>query len=418
MSDHRAIAAVVATLERVVQGAANEALGQAGVRLGPPKANLAEDALPLVNICLFRVQPNAAMRNAHLPSRSGAGDAMRQSALPVDLHFLLSFYGDAATFQPERLMGATMVALEHEPLFGAAAVADAVAAEAAALGDADLAATMRTLRIAPETHSLEDFSKLWSVFFQVPYALSASYVVSHVVLESAERVPGPLPVARPAIHAGPMAAVRLDRLGGGADARGPVGWGGALWIAGRGLGVAGLRLEIGGRDVPLERVEAEGTCALVMLAPGGFGGAVLPVGSHVVQAVLPGAAAHLAARSNPMAFVVQPAVVPVQPVVFSSGNAVLRAGVISVDFVPPVAAGQTVRLSLDARDAGATVRVVLEAEVAVLPAARLDFRFEGLRRARYLVRAEVDGIPSLVRLGEDAALPGFGEIIGPEVDLA
>jgi hypothetical protein len=44
-------------------------------------------------------------------------------------------------------------------------------------------AYIERIKLTPLTLSLEDLSKLWSVFFQVPYALSIAYEASVVLIE-------------------------------------------------------------------------------------------------------------------------------------------------------------------------------------------------------------------------------------------
>jgi hypothetical protein len=46
------------------------------------------------------------------------------------------------------------------------------------------------------------------------------------------------------------------------------------------------------------------------------------------------------------------------------------------------------------------------------------FPFSKARRARFLVRAQVDGVYSAPELGTDPDQPDFGRITGPEVDLS
>ena len=122
MSNFRALAVVTATLEHVLQDAANQAVGQADVRVGAPTAKLAEDGSPLINLFLFRVLPNTQHRNDHFPSRDGGGKQRARARVHLDLHYVLSFYGDAAKFEPERLYGAAALALEHAPGLSVAAI--------------------------------------------------------------------------------------------------------------------------------------------------------------------------------------------------------------------------------------------------------------------------------------------------------
>ncbi|HEX8620591.1 MAG TPA: DUF4255 domain-containing protein [Allosphingosinicella sp.] len=416
MSDHRAIAAVTATLKAIIQEAASGAVSQSEVRLGAPTTALAEGTTPTVNLFLFRTTPNAAMRNVHLPTRRSDGSGRSRAQTAVDLHYILTFYGSAAKFEPERLLGAVSLALEERPVMTPAMIESALAAAALAenlplLEQSDLAEAESRVRIAPATVTLEEFTKIWSIFFQVPYRISVAYVCSHVVVESDERFADVLPVARADVLAGPIAGFALSWAGPDSGGPGPVVAGGKLHLAGKGLGRSGTTLSLDGADTPFETLSD--TAVRATLGNG------LKVGIHLAQAVAPtpAAAPHLRRRSNTIPFALHPSIsLPAGAV--SHDNAEPRTGTIKVDFSPPVEADQDVTLTLDSRTVGGTLGVVLDPQLpGAFPAAQLVFPFAGLAKDRYLVRAHVDGFASLPELETDIASPQYGEIVGPEADL-
>ena len=94
------------------------------------------------------------------------------------------------------------------------------------LEQSDLPDAVSRVRIAPATVTLEEFTKIWSIFFQVPYGLSAAYVCSHVVVESDERFATALPVARADVLAGPISGFALSWAGPDSGGPGPVVAGG------------------------------------------------------------------------------------------------------------------------------------------------------------------------------------------------
>src|SRR5688500_13457032 len=57
MSNFRSLAVITATLEHIIQDAANQAVAATDVRIGAPTAKLAEESKALINIFLFRVLP-------------------------------------------------------------------------------------------------------------------------------------------------------------------------------------------------------------------------------------------------------------------------------------------------------------------------------------------------------------------------
>lgn len=412
MSDHRAVAAVTATLKAIIQEAASAAVSQCEVRLGAPTAKLTEGTAPTVNLFLFRTTPNAAVRNEHLPTRRADGSARARPQTAIDLHYILTFYGNPASYEPERLLGAVTLALEERPVMTPAMIESGLAATPVvpALALADLAEATSRVRITPATVSLEEFTKIWSIFFQVPYGLSTAYMCSHVVVESDERFPTPLPVARADVLAGPISGFTLNWAGPDSSGPGPVVAGGNLHLAGKGLARNGTALTVDGADTAFETISD----AAIRVALG----TSFKVGVHLAQAVAPSPAApNLRRRSNTIAFALHPSVSLPGGAVTHDGQDP-RTGTIKVDFSPPVESGQDVTLTLDARTVGGPPGIVLDPDPpGAFPAAQLVFPFAAVPKGLYLLRGHVDGFASLPQLETNPASPKYGEIVGPEADL-
>jgi hypothetical protein len=68
-------------------------------------------AIPGINVFLYQISPNAALRNQDLPTRTHDNKLLRKPQAAVDLHYLLTFYGDYSTLEPQRLLGAATLAL-------------------------------------------------------------------------------------------------------------------------------------------------------------------------------------------------------------------------------------------------------------------------------------------------------------------
>ncbi len=411
MSNTLAISSATAAFSRRIHGAAVAAVGNAKVRRGVPTAKLADDGKPVVNLHLYRVEPNAFNANAHLPSRGRAGPDRAPAQLALNLHYVLSFYGNHEDFEPERMLGEVMLALEAEPVLAVRVIRAAVA-DAADLAGSDLEDAPQRLRVTRSLHSVDEFSKIWSIFYQVPYALSLVYEVAHVVIENDIAPPAPLPVSRAANWVAPMSALRLDRAGG--PARAPAVWGGRAEIMGQGLGAPDLTLTIGGAITAIETQSADRMT--VQLSAAALGGRVLKAGLHPLQAVRApkaGQPAHLAPRSNTVAFALHPRMSAAPAVTALAGGATADGHMdISVD--PPVGSDQAVRLLLDSRDPARPGQVVLPGRDPAAPggadAAQLRFDFAGLARGAYLARLDVDGFVSPVDID-----PASAEITGPEV---
>lgn len=420
MSNTLAISTVSAAFSRKVLAAANQVVAGTTVRLGAPTAKLAEDGKPLVNLHLYRVEPNTAQSNSHLPSRSASGQTRQPSQLVLNLHYVLSFYGNHEDFEPDLILGAVMLALEDQPVLSKSTVAGAIANNDA-LEDSDLGAALARLRVTRELMTLDDFSKVWSIFYQVPYAISLAYEVSHVVIQAYDPAPVATPVAQPGLWVAPLAGLRLDKAGGAPDGAGPAVWGGVLQVLGQGLGQPELGLRVDDLTLVTDAVEQGATTLSVPLEIATFGGDTLDIGVHRLQAIAParpGQPDHLRPRSNALAFALHPAITLGAVAAPLGGDT--ATGTVTVTFSPPVQSAQTVRLLLDARDAAAPAHIALPgrdpAEGGVAQNA-LSFEFADLARGAYLVRAEVDGLVSPVAIDPDPASATYRQIIGPVLSL-
>ncbi len=158
-----------------------------------------------VNIYLYQVTPNTALRNFDLPTRDASGQAVQQPQAALDLHYLLTFYGNDAKLEPQRLLGLVVRALHSRPLLSREHMRQFIKSIIPGdpyedLTSCDLADQIELVRFSPTLLNLEELSKLWSVFFQTPYTLSVAYQASVVLIEAAEAVRTALPVRERAVY--------------------------------------------------------------------------------------------------------------------------------------------------------------------------------------------------------------------------
>jgi Pvc16 N-terminal domain len=196
MSNHLAIATVTATLGDLVHKAAESAVSSSvSLQFGRPTAPAGGGSERKVHVYLYQVTPNAALRNDDLPTRNSEGRLTRRPRAALDLHYLLSFYGDDKTLEPDRMVGAVARDLHARPVLSAQAITDAISSRAELAGS-DLTDAFEQVKFAPAQLSLDEISKLWSVMVQTPHVLSVVYQGT-VVLIDAEETPGPvLPVLK------------------------------------------------------------------------------------------------------------------------------------------------------------------------------------------------------------------------------
>ncbi len=187
MSNFLAIATVTATLQQTLQSAVSAVVSGATVKTQRPQdsGNGAPD--PHVNLYLYQVTPNAAWRNVDLPLRNASGRLVDRPQVALDLHYLLSFYGDESKFEPQRLLGSVAQAFHTHPVLTRQTIRKTVLNPSFKfLEKSDLADEVELVKFTPMALSLEELSKLWSVFFQTSYALSIAYQGSVVLIESDE----------------------------------------------------------------------------------------------------------------------------------------------------------------------------------------------------------------------------------------
>ncbi|MES9901725.1 MAG: DUF4255 domain-containing protein [Sedimenticola sp.] len=424
MSDYRAISAVTATLRRAVQSACSAAVQNATVTLGAPSAKLAQEGKATVNLHLYRVQPNNQLTNSHLPTRRQGGDTLGPTTLALDLHYIFSFYGDAETFVPERMLGAVSLAMEQVPILGREAIKRAIE-DNDELKTSDLAEAVSRVRFTRDMMTLDDFSKIWSVFYQVPYALSVAYVGSHVLLETAEPLPPPLPVAQGAVHVSSLLHQTLTIAGGDPQGKSPALWGSKLHILGNGIGRPGSTLVIGDHKIDINDEHVTEAGIVIELAPASFAGDELPAGIYSVRLLTPpaqtGTPEHLRFSTNSIAIAIHPTItVPANGVVANNQNGKV-AGSIKIRFSPAIAKGQSVAAILDNRDPTKPGSHILAPEPLVdgdYPAAEMTFNFSDIPAGSYLLRTQVDGLASPVEIDENPGSIHFGKIKGPVVQLS
>ncbi|HBL13723.1 MAG TPA: DUF4255 domain-containing protein [Cyanobacteria bacterium UBA11162] len=184
MSNHLAIATVTATLQRMLQTAIQISLE--GARATTVRPNEVGSATPQtgVNIFLYQVVNNHTLaQNAEMRNRSSRMGETKRWVSALDLHYMISFYGNEIELEPQRLMGSVIRALTDQRVLTKELIDDTVAdSNFTFLADSDLMEQVEEINIIPLDLSLEDLSKVWSVFFQTPYNLSVAYRATVVMI--------------------------------------------------------------------------------------------------------------------------------------------------------------------------------------------------------------------------------------------
>jgi hypothetical protein len=186
MSSSLAIAAVTATLRKILEDSVSAVSGAVASTQPPDKVTTTN----LVNLFLYHTVINAAWRNREIPRQVKPGET-GQPPLALNLYYLLTAYGqgdDSQTVDGHRLLGLAMRGLHDNPVLSSAEIN-------AAFPDGDLDNQIEHVRITPQPMSLDEMSKLWTTF-QAKYRISTAYEVSVVLIESARPSRTPLPVLK------------------------------------------------------------------------------------------------------------------------------------------------------------------------------------------------------------------------------
>src|SRR5262249_28286274 len=212
MSNALAIAAVTETLVQVLNASLDGAQ-VAGAHVTALRPDTQSGLPPVgVNVFLYQVSPNPHLRNADLPTRAADGTLLRRPQAALDLHYLLTFYGDDGKLEQQRLLGAVARKMHADPTLPRSVIAS-VQQSVDFLHAANLDQQAELVRFAPVNFSLEELSKLWSFLLKIDYVLAAAYVASGVLMETDDRVPPPpLPVLKSNIYVQPFRQPVIDRI--------------------------------------------------------------------------------------------------------------------------------------------------------------------------------------------------------------
>ena len=190
MSNQLAIAAVTATLRSLlVRG-----VGIPEVTARPLDNARRSATGHQLNLFLYQVLPDAALRNQDMPRQTKPGEKA-YPPLPLMLYYLLTAYSDDEDdTSAHRLLGEAMGVLYDHPLLGATEIKNATS-PIAELSDSNLHEQIERVRINLEPLTFKEMSQLWTTF-QTHYRVSAAYQVSVVLIESTRLPKTPLPVLK------------------------------------------------------------------------------------------------------------------------------------------------------------------------------------------------------------------------------
>lgn len=431
MSNFLAVATVTATLSRTIQATAGADVPGATVTTLRPEAPGNGTPSVGVNIYLYQVLPNPAWRNTDLPTRDPDGRLVQRPQAALDLHYLLSFYGNEAQMEPQRLLGSVVRTLHAQPILTRQMIRDTIADPAYSfLAPSDLADAIELVRFTPVGMSLEELSKLWSVFFQVPYTLSVVYQASVVLIEPDVTPRQALPVRERNVYVMPFRQPVIERVVPAAGPGEPVLAGSTIALLGRQLRGEVTRVRVGGLELTPAPADIGDTRVTVVLPAGLLAGVQAAQVIHLWSIGTP-PAPHRGVESNVAPFVLQPAIRQVGGVYRITLASVTtaadgtRSADVSVTLDPPAGRRQRVMLLLNEfnppaeRPARAYSFAAPSRDRPGEPetANTIVIPVRGVAPGQYLVRVQVDGAQSPLEADTTEGSPTFGQFVRPTLTI-
>ena len=393
------------------------------------------------NVFLFQVTPNAAGRNNDLPIRDAQGNLISRPRVALDLHYMITFYGDDQALEPQRLLGLTVRALNRTPVFSPALINQAITQlvsshpELGFLNRSDLAAALEPVRLTPIAVPVDELSRLWSLFsFQSKFSLSVVYIASMLFVDTVDAPQTALPVTSTNVYVDAGAPPSIDSLVPAGDLSAPIVPNAAVSIIGSGFGTSASNIQvlIDGRPAATTNVTPT---EIDLTLPD------LSAGTHGLQVARPRLMGtpptpHQGLLSNLVALMIQP-VIDLSPgnaptVFFVSTSpsdpnddpppevidgVTVVSGHLQLTVNPPVNQGQTVVITLnslpsDSPPSSLSYTLSVDTSPFASPAATLVTRFQRVVPGTYLIRIQVDGASSALTVDS-----GTGFFSGPTVEV-
>lgn len=408
-----AIAGVTAVLKNLTQNfftnpTLTTALGATPsvTAVAPDRAADLHDSADAVNWFMYRTALNSGLSNAFLPTRDSQGGRTQQAPLALDLHYLLSAYGNG-DMHAEILLGHVVQLFHENPILNRAAITAALAVAVGSdgpiitmLNSANMPDRLDHLKLSIQHPDEEELAQLWGAL-NTHYRPSVFVQVSFVLIESAISVQPGLPVQRYAVEVLPLNVPAIERIEPAANPAGLISFGDDVVIRGNNLAGEITRVQIGDSEVSsgtfttLERARIViPSAALVGLRAGVNAVQVLhdlPLGVPPVP--------HRGLESNVVPLLLHPTVSAITPALTPDGDGNLE-GQIQVTIQPPVHRGQRVNLLLNhvtalatpARPRGYSFQVPLV--TTDVPVATFAVDVAGIAPGDYFIRVQVDGAAS------------------------
>ncbi len=385
MSNFLAIATVTAALRELLQPAVGNAVGNAKVGFSRPDGSNLQT--PLVNVYLYQVTPNAAFRNGDAPTRRSDGTLTQRPRTALDLHYLFTFHGNDDQLEPQRLLGAVTTALTSQPLLSRQNIINALN-QNSFLAKSNLVDEIERVKFTPTSLSLEEFSKLWSVFFQIEYSLSAAYQASVVFIESDDTPQEAPQVQARNVYLATFRSPNVERVISQAGVDRPIVAGSTLLIQGQQLRGESTAVLLEGKERNASDVQE---AQIILALPADVHAGVQ--GLQVVQKKKMGTPAvdHRGFESNVAPFVLRPTITGTSAVTAPNPPG---GSNVTLNLAPNIGVGQRAVLLLNNLAVTPPTAFTSLPKVSDVDSASVTINIRGVPAGSYMVRVQIDGAES------------------------
>ncbi|MGB3691736.1 MAG: DUF4255 domain-containing protein [Spirulinaceae cyanobacterium] len=429
MSNYLAIATVTAVLQRTLIKAIEADIE--GVRVTTSRPDNPGGGIPetRVNLYLYQAELNEVWRNSAnmRANRNRQTESAKQNRTAFDLHYMISFYGNDAELKPQRLMGSAIQALTDKPIITTEMIRGATSDSTFAyLADNTLVQQVEQIKFIPLDLSVEDLSKIWSIFFQTPYTLSIAYRVTAVVIEGHKPAQKALPVTERStggIAPFPNQPIieSIESEGGRFE---PILASSALVIKGQNLQGQITQILVGDFEAtPTEVNDAEVKFDLGLLPSPAFKAGVQSLQiihrfnpGEVPQIITPQTKSMTVVESNVMPFVVRPIIKEIKVENLRGRHDELRSGDLVIQTDVTVGKEQRILLSLNEWSTDDPATYMFKSPHSRSEDTQtITVPINQVQAGQYLVRLHIDGAESPLKKDTDPDSDTFDLYVAPQV---
>lgn len=441
MSNHLAIATVTACLQRMLQ--ASVQLDIDGARVTTARPNNLGGGTPEkgINIYLYQTTHNHIwQKNSEVQMRRTRDMAVKKSRTALDLHFMLSFYGNEVELEPQRLLGSAVKTLSDRTLLKPETIQDTLADSTFSyLSESNLGEQVEEISFLPLDLSLEDLSKVWSVFFQTPYTLSIAYRASVIMIEGEEPATQPLPLRDRSIGSWSLFNRPLiEQITSTAGKFAPIFSTSTLLIRGKNLKRHQTKVRIGDLEVspqkisetelivPLDAISDKtlkaGVQSLQVIHPspentatGNGNQPPIPTNGQSTQLLTQPRVFSPTIESNAIPFILRPIITKVTVSKLEGREEERRSAQIKVRVNLTVGKHQRVVLAMNEKASQNPAAYLFEASSRRRDGTLVTIPINNVKPGEYLVRLQVDGAESMLEVDSDPNSPTYNRYIRPKM---